>query len=60
MQNPMGAGTTWSELDTKYTGMFWTTADKPDKTLIKKFALLDQHAKLAAQNQKCLTIDELE
>jgi hypothetical protein len=59
MQLPMGAANPYSDLDTKYTGMFWK-GDKPDKDLIQKFALLDQHSKLAKKQQTCLTIDELE
>jgi len=42
-QNPMGAANPYSDLDTKYTGMFWTAAGKPDKDAILKFALLGQH-----------------
>jgi len=60
MQNPMGAANPYTDLDTKYTGMFWTEDGKVDKATILKFALLDQHAKLAKTNKKCMTIDELE
>jgi hypothetical protein len=52
MQLPMGAANPYSQLDAKYTGMFWTPDGKPDKALILKMALLDQHKKLAAKKQE--------
>jgi hypothetical protein len=60
MENPMGAANPYSDLDKKYTGMFWTAAGKPDKDLIMKMALLGQHEKLAKTGKKCMTLDELE
>jgi hypothetical protein len=59
MQLPMGAANPYSDLDSKYTGMFWKDG-KPDKDLIQKMALLDQHKSLAKKQQTCMTIDELE
>ena len=32
-----------ADLDTKYTGMFWTQDGKVDKATILKFVLLNQH-----------------
>jgi len=60
MQNPMGAANPYTDIDTKYTGMFWTEDGKVDKATILKFALLNQHEKLAKTSKKCMTIDELE
>jgi len=60
MQLPMGASNPYKDLDTKYTGMFWTEDGKPDKAKILQMALLNQHEKLEKTGKKCLTLTELE
>jgi hypothetical protein len=56
---PAGALNPWDKLATRYTGMFWDKAGKPDGSTVTKLAFLNQDTNLAKRGQRCKDLTEL-